>query len=128
MLALLIAVVFGLGIGYFATQNTIPVTIRLADYALEEVPLYLVVIGSLLVGLFIAWILYVAQSVSARLTLYGRDKAVRNSRRTVAELEQRIHDLEIDNARLRGEREAYPVERHPDDHPDHTYHRHRTSL
>ena len=80
MLALLlIAILFGLGIGYFATENTTPVTIRLADYALEEVPLYLVVVGSLLVGLLIAWILYIARSVSARLTIYGKNQVVKKN-------------------------------------------------
>ena len=102
MLALLlIAILFGLGIGYFATENTTPVTIRLADYALEEVPLYLVVVGSLLVGLLIAWILYIARSVSARLTIYGKNQVVKKTRRNMAELEQRVHELEVENERLR---------------------------
>jgi uncharacterized integral membrane protein len=101
MLALLIAVIFGLGIGYFATENTTPVTIRIADYALEEVPLYLVVVGSLLIGLFIAWILYVARSVSTRWTLYNKDQVVRKTRRNVVDLEQRVRELEVENERLR---------------------------
>jgi uncharacterized integral membrane protein len=101
MLVLLIAVAFGLAVGYFATQNTTPVTIRLGDYALEEVPLYVVMVGSLLAGLLIAWILYIARTVSSRLTIAGKDKAVRRSRQTVAELEQRVRDLELENERLR---------------------------
>jgi uncharacterized integral membrane protein len=109
MLVLLVAVLFGLGIGYFATENTIPVTIRLAEYALEDVPLYLVVVGSLLIGLFIAWILYIARSVSTRLTIYGKDQVVRKTRRNVADLEQRVHELEVENERLRL-RDAHPTE------------------
>jgi uncharacterized integral membrane protein len=109
MLVLLVAVLFGLGIGYFATENTIPVTLRLAEYALEDVPLYLVVMGSLLVGLFIAWILFIARSVSTRLTIYGKDQVVRKTRRTVSDLEQRVHELEGENARLR-QGDPYPSE------------------
>jgi uncharacterized integral membrane protein len=101
MLALLIAVVFGAAVGYFATQNTIPVTLRIAEYAIEEVPLYLVVIGSLLIGLFVAWILYVARSVSSSLAIRGKNTEVRRARETIAELENRVHDLEVENARLR---------------------------
>jgi uncharacterized integral membrane protein len=101
MLALLIAVVFGAAIGYFATQNTIPVTLRVAEYAIEEVPLYLVVIGSLLIGLFVAWILYVARSVSSTLAMRGKNTEVRRARETIAELENRVRDLEVENARLR---------------------------
>ena len=101
MLVLLITVAFGIAVGYFATQNTDPVTVRLAEYAFEEVPLYLVVLGTLLVGLLIAWVLYFAKSVSAGLTIYGKEKAVKKAKHTVADLEQRVHDLETENARLR---------------------------
>jgi len=121
MLALVIAVMFGLAIGYFATQNTAPVTIRMAEYALEEIPLYLVVVGSLLVGLFVAWILYIAQALSARLTIYGKDQVVRKTRRTVTDLEQRVHELEVENERLR------PREPYSSDDRDAIYHRHSSA-
>lgn len=112
MLALLIAVVFGAAVGYFATQNTIPVTIRMAEYAIEDVPLYLVVIGSLLIGLFVAWILYVARSVSSSLAMRGKNSEVRRARETIAELETRVRDLEVENARLRT-RDIEPDYREP---------------
>ncbi|HEV8342060.1 MAG TPA: lipopolysaccharide assembly protein LapA domain-containing protein [Candidatus Binatia bacterium] len=101
MLVLLIAVIFGLAVSYFATQNTTPVTIRVAEYALEDVPLYLVAIGSLLVGLFIAWILYFAKSVSSTVTIYGKNHAVKRAQQTAAGLEQRVHELETENERLK---------------------------
>ena len=101
MLALLVAVIFGAAIGYFATQNTLPVTIRLADYAIEEVPLYLVIVGSLLAGLLIAWILYIARSVSSSITIHGKDAEVRKARQAAADLEHRVKDLEVENARLK---------------------------
>lgn len=104
MLVLLIAVLFGLAIGYFATQNTTPVTIRVAQYVLEGVPLYLVAVGSLLVGLFVAWILYFARSVSSTLTIYRKNHAVRKAEQTAAGLEHRIHDLEAENAQLKSAR------------------------
>lgn len=104
MLVLLIAVISGLTIGYFATQNTTPVTIRLNDYVWEDIPLYLVMLGSLLVGLFMAWILYFARSVSSRLTIYGKDHAVKKAQDTVVDLERRVQELEVENARLKNDR------------------------
>ncbi|HEU4343305.1 MAG TPA: LapA family protein [Candidatus Binatia bacterium] len=101
MLLLLIAVIIGIAFGYFATQNTTPVTIHVAEYALEGVPLYLVIVGSLFLGLFIAWILYVVRSVSSRVTLYGKDHAVKSANQTVADLEHRVHELEIESAQLK---------------------------
>jgi uncharacterized integral membrane protein len=101
MLVLIVAVMFGLAIGYFATQNTAPVTIQVAEYALHDAPLYLVVLGSLLIGLFIAWILYFARSVSSTVTIYGKDHAAKRAQKTAAVLEQRVHELEAENTRLR---------------------------
>jgi len=113
MLALLIAVIFGAGVGYFATQNTIPVTLQFADYAIEEVPLYLVVVGALLVGLFVAWIIYLAHSVSSTIALHGKDNEVRRARRTIATLENRVQELEVENTRLRARYSTEPEYEEP---------------
>ena len=109
MLVLLVGVIFGIAIAYFATQNTTPVTIRIAQYALEEVPLYLVIVGSLFVGLFISWILYLARAVSSKLTIYGKDHEVRRARRTAANLETRVQEFEAENAQLKTDH-SYPFE------------------
>ena len=98
MLVLLVGIIFGLAIGYFATQNTTPVTIQVAEYAFKEVPLYVVIVGSLFVGLFIAWILYFARSVSSTLAIHGRDHALKRARQTTADLELRVQELQAENA------------------------------
>lgn len=108
MLSIFISVVVGLGVGYFATQNTAPVTIQIGEFVLESVPLYLVVVGSLILGLLTAWIFYVARTVSSTLTIYGKDHQMKRSRQTVADLEQKIHELEAANARLRTEAPSAP--------------------
>jgi uncharacterized integral membrane protein len=101
MVVLLVAVIFGGLIAYFGMQNISPVTIRLNEYVWDDVPLYLVIVGSLLVGLFIAWILYFARSVSSTLTIYGKDRAMKKAKHTVADLERRVQELEAEKARLK---------------------------
>jgi uncharacterized integral membrane protein len=101
MIALLFTVVFGLGIGYFATQNTTPVTLQLGDALFEGVPLYVVIVGSLLIGLLIAWVFYVARTVSSAVTIYGKEHGLKKSREAVADLKQRVTELEAENARLK---------------------------
>jgi uncharacterized integral membrane protein len=101
MVALLIGVIFGIAVGYFATQNTDPVTVRVGEYAFADIPLYLVIVGSLFVGVFVSWILYLARAISSRVTIYGKDYAVRRATRTEADLEQRVQELEAENNHLR---------------------------
>jgi uncharacterized integral membrane protein len=101
MLVLLVAVISGAAIAYFGMQNISPVTIRLNEYVWEDVPLYLVIVGSLFVGLFMAWILYFARSVSSTLTIFGKDRAMKKAKHEVADLEHRVQELEAENARLK---------------------------
>ena len=101
MFALLVMVISGVAIAYFGMQNISPVTIRINEFVWDDVPLYLVIVGSLFVGLFIAWILYFARSVSSTLTIYGKDRAMKKATDTVADLQQRVHELEAETAQLK---------------------------
>ena len=114
MLVLLVAVISGVAIAYFGMQNISPVTIRLNEYVWDDVPLYLVIVGSLFVGLFMAWILYFARSVSSTLTIYGKDRAMKKAKHTMADLEHRVHELEAEKAQLKNELSS------PSEIPHHT--------
>ena len=100
-MALLVAVISAIAIAYFGMQNISPVTIRLNEYVWDDVPMYLVIVGSLFVGLFIAWILYFAGSASSTLTIFGKDRAMKKTKHTVADLEQRVRELEAETTRLK---------------------------
>ena len=106
MLSILLAVVFGLGIGYFATENTVPVALRLGNLVLENVPLYLVAIGSLLAGLAIAWIFFFARTLSSTLPVFARAPGIGKVERDMADLEYRVRELEAANMQLRSERSS----------------------
>ncbi len=115
MVVLIVGVIFGIAIGYFATQNTTPVTIQVGEYAFADIPLYLVMVGSLFVGVVVSAVLYLAKSVSSRATIYGKDYAARRARRMAADLEQRVHELEAENVHLRSDQHPSPL-----DSPSHT--------
>lgn len=102
MLLIFLSMIFGLAIGYFATQNTWPVTIQFGELVLQNVPLYMIAVGSLILGLLIGVIFYLARSVST-LRFVGKDHETERARRTVIELEHKVHALEAENARLRNE-------------------------
>jgi uncharacterized integral membrane protein len=98
MLSILFSAILGLAIGYFALQNATPVTIQLGELAFSDVPLYLIAVGSLILGIFIASIFYLARTVSS---VHGRHHHPTTDDKTVMALERRIHDLEIENTRLK---------------------------
>ena len=100
MLAILLAVIFGLGVGYFATENTAPVALRFGDFVVENVPLYLVAVGSLLAGLVIAWIFYITRSVTG-LMVGNKARDTSTIERSVAQLDYRVRELEAGYAKPR---------------------------
>ena len=104
MLSLLLLMLFGLAIAFFAGQNTYPVTIELGNYRAAGIPLYVVIVGSLILGFFVSWIVSLIDAAFNLFALRGKDNAIRNTQRRANELEERVHDLEVENAQLRGER------------------------
>lgn len=108
MLSIIFSAIFGLAVGYFALQNATPVSIQVGELVFPDVPLYLVAVGSLIVGIVIASIFYLARTVSANMTVHGRHHhATTDNRETVAALERRIHDLEIENTRLKATHDSH---------------------
>ena len=95
---------FGLAVAFFAGQNTYPVTIELANYRAAGIPLYIVIVGSLILGFFISWIVSLIDGAFTMFAMRGKDNTIRDSKRLVGSLESRVHDLEVENARLRGEK------------------------
>lgn len=101
MFALLLTFIFGLAIAYFAAQNTHPITVTLANYPLTGVPTYFLVIASLLIGLLAGWIINVAQSISTGFAIRGKDQKLKSAETEIHKLQEKIHDLELDNTRLK---------------------------
>ncbi|MBI2596350.1 DUF1049 domain-containing protein [Candidatus Daviesbacteria bacterium] len=98
---IILAVIVGLGIGYFATQNTNQISLYFGPYAVSNTPLYLVVISALLMGLLLAWIFSLVNSFSSKITLHGKENKIKEDEKTIAELTKEIHQLELDNTRLK---------------------------
>lgn len=100
MLVLIISILFGIFIASFAIQNTTGVTIEFGQYTLTEIPLYMVAVGSLLLGLVTAYLISIVDAFSNTLKIHGKENSLKEAKRTVAELTKRVHELELENVRL----------------------------
>lgn len=113
MMLLIVAVLFGIGFTYLATQNAALVTLQLASYTLPQVPLYLVILGTFLLALFLAWFLASIGWVSSFLTIRSKEGKIRETERmvdskdeTIAALRDKIKELSLENAQLRGDKKV----------------------
>ncbi len=103
MATLIVTVLFGLVIAYFATQNSGPITLNFLNYTVPNLPAYIVVIGALLLGLFLSWIISVVNDIGTGFTMMGKDSKIKDYSKENAELTRRIHELELENTKLAAE-------------------------
>jgi putative membrane protein len=103
MFAFIILVIFGIGVAFFATQNTQTISITLANYPLTGIPTYLIVLCSLLLGFLVSWIISFVDVISSALKIHGKESTIKKANKQIAELTKKVHQLELENERLKGE-------------------------
>ncbi len=101
MLLLITLVIFGILAALFATQNTANASITIATYTFDGLPMYLIVLASLLLGLILSSVIGLLNSISSSLTIHGKNAELKESDRAVNDLTKRIHKLEIENEHLK---------------------------
>lgn len=105
MFTFILFVILALVFGYFATQNTQLITITLANNVIPDVPLYMVIGASLLIGLAFSWLLSLIDSLFTAIDMRGKNSSLKQAQKTIQELTKEINQLEIENARLKGKGE-----------------------
>ncbi len=101
MLSIILTIVVGLFIAFFALQNGGLVTVNFAGYTFSDVPLYAVIIGSFLIGIFLAWLASLVNFVSYTFKIFGKDRKIKETNKMTQSLNDKIHALEIENAHLK---------------------------
>jgi lipopolysaccharide assembly protein A len=97
MLGLIILLVAGSLLVYISKFNFVPVSLNLGLYTLSDIPLFYVIIGSLVIGLVLSYLIYLINSISTSLRLHGKDKEIKIYKDEVLELTKRVHQLELEN-------------------------------
>lgn len=54
------------------------------------------------VGLSLAFVLYLVHTIFEHYSIYKRDRKIKHSNSDITDLTKRIHQLEIENAKLKG--------------------------
>lgn len=110
MLTLILLLVLGSGVTYLALQNTAHITLSLLNYTFPDVPLYLVILGSMLVGVLLAYIIQLVNSISTALTIHGKDNKIKESEDDVNQLTKKTHQLELENESLKKDSPVAPLD------------------
>jgi uncharacterized integral membrane protein len=101
MLVLILIVVFGVAFSFFATLNTSPISLNFGHYTLADLPIYIVVLGSLALGLLISGFIYLIRTLSSSLTISEKDTELKTLKKEFNEITKEAHKLEIENTKLK---------------------------
>jgi uncharacterized integral membrane protein len=101
MLTLILLLIVGSALAYISQYNLTPVSLNLGYYVFSDMPLFYVIIGSLLTGLILATLIHSFRDISASLTIRNKRKEIKKNKNEVLELTRRVHQLELENEKLK---------------------------
>jgi len=110
MLILILFLSVGSVLAYIARQNFTDVTMTLGPYVLADIPLFYVIVGSLLIGLSLSYVIYWVHSIKYFWTLRNRETTIKQNQEEIVGLTKRVHQLELE---IKGLRDATGL--NPDD-------------
>lgn len=88
-----------------------PVSVHLGQYVLSDVPLFYVIICSLVLGLILSYVIYFIHDISTSWILRGKVNEIKKNKDEVLELTKRVHQLELENEKLKHSRTSEPEDR-----------------
>jgi|CXWK01.1.fsa_nt_gi cell shape-determining protein MreC len=100
MLTIILLVILALGFSYFSAFNSQLATITIPGYAQMEIPLYILMGITLVLGLSFFWIISLIDSLTYSMKLRGKEHTIKDAKATIHDLTHRINQLEIENAKL----------------------------
>lgn len=100
MIGLLLTIFIGIGIAIISRYSPVRITINPGDNQIYEVPLYYVTVGTYLIGILIASIIEIPQTIVSSLRILGLGRSVESSKNTITKLQNKIEKLETDKSNL----------------------------
>lgn len=100
MFMISLALIFGVFFTVFAVQNTDPVALHFGSLVSPRLPLYVIILGSLLAGVITAWLFAAIDNITTYFLLNKKEKTIRELKKMTTSLTRRVHQLEVekDNA------------------------------
>lgn len=86
---------------YLSQNNLMLVPLYLGPYTYTDIPLFYIIIGSLLTGLVLAFLIYLFNSIFTAFTMHGKDNTIKRGKSDIVDLTKRIHQLELENEKLK---------------------------
>src|SRR3989344_6666267 len=111
MLVIILSLIVGTLLVYISRYNFQPVSVNLGFTVFSGIPLFYIIVGSLLIGMVLSYLVSVIKSISTSFVLHGKNVEIKKNKGEVLELTKRVHQLEIKNEKLGKESGIEPDDR-----------------
>ncbi|MCB9813163.1 MAG: LapA family protein [Pseudomonadales bacterium] len=101
MLILIFLILVGAGFTFLSMQNTQLVSLNFLNYSFSNLPINYVIIGSILLGVILAFFISFINSISTAMKIRGQHQQLKQEKKSVAELTKKVHQLELENVGLK---------------------------
>ena len=101
MLVLILFLIIGSALVYISKFNFTPVTLNLGIHVFSDIPLFYIIIGSLLIGLVLSYLVHLVRAISNSFILHGKNKEIRKDEDEILKLTKLVHQLELENEKLK---------------------------
>ncbi len=108
MLILILLLVVGSVLVYISKFNFMPVSVNFGLYVFSDIPLFYVIVGSLVPGLVLSYVVYLVHDISTSFAFWGKNNEIKKNKDEVLGLTKRVHQLELENEKLRHNSDVEP--------------------
>jgi len=108
---LIIFLIIGSVLAYISNDNLMQVAVNVGPYSFAEIPLFYVIIGSFITGLVLAYVIHLFHDISTSFVIRGKKNEIKKNKNEALELTKRIHQLELENEKLKHAPSTEPDDR-----------------
>lgn len=108
MLLVILLLIVGTVLVYLSQFNFEPVTVNVGFYIFSNVPLFFVICASIVAGMILVYVMHLSYVFSQTLAFRKKTKELNENKDEVLELTKRVHQLELENEKLKKDFKANP--------------------
>lgn len=101
MLNIIFLLIAGSALTYISKYNLDLVTVNLGIYTFVNIPLFYVIVGSILVGLLFSYILQLLGNILTYFEIRSKTREIKTGKDEILNLTKTVHQLEIENEKLK---------------------------
>jgi lipopolysaccharide assembly protein A len=101
MLLIIFLLAGGASLAYLSKYNMMSVSVNLGFQTFNDIPLFYVIVASLLLGMIVSYVYFSFHNIAAFFKLRGKKNEIKQGKESVLELTKRIHQLELENEKLK---------------------------